>query len=265
VADPGAVEQILMNLVVNARDALEGGGTVTVRTRPPAAAGDRAATADSPTRLLLEVEDDGVGMDAHTQAHIYDPFFTTKPPGRGTGLGLSTVYGLVEQSGGSIQVRSQPGQGTRFRVYLPASAEEPTAETATPTTRTNGSGAVLLVEDDDNVRAVARRCLESAGVTVWEAVDGRHARRVFAKHHSRIDLVVTDMVMPDLGGADLVRGLRRELPDLPALFMSGYAWDDPAVQDGLPPEAAFLQKPFTPAELVSRVLEMLAATPPDQA
>ena len=259
-ADPGQLEQVLLNLTANAGDAMPGGGRVTIETADVEldAAAVRALPGLAPGRyVLVSVSDTGVGMDEATRLRVFEPFFTTKGTGKGSGLGLATVYGIVKQSGGAVTVRSAPGEGTTFEIYLPRAAREggrdagaaPPAPAARPT--------VLLVDDDDAVRSSARRALEGGGYEVLEAAHGAQALDVFAEHGGRVRLLVTDVVMPGLGGHALAERLRAQRAGLPVLFMSGYAVpDEPG---GGPAVAPLLAKPFTAEELLAAVGEAAGA------
>src|SRR5688572_708738 len=204
--------------------------------------------------LMLAVSDTGTGMDAATRARIFEPFFTTKEVGKGTGLGLSTVYGIVKQSGGYIWVYSEPDQGSTFKIFLPVIEQDPAPGAGdAPAPARGGSEVVLLVEDEDAVRALTRRLLERDGYTVLEARDGREALRVAAQYPQPIHIVVTDMVMPEMGGRQVFEALAAIRPDLRVLYTSGYT-DDEIVRRGLlDTDAAFLQKPFTAASLGAAV------------
>jgi signal transduction histidine kinase len=265
-ADPGQVHQVLMNLAVNARDAMPRGGRLTIETANvdldapmPRTFGDVPPGA----YVMLAVSDTGSGMDAATQAHIFEPFFTTKEPGKGTGLGLSTVYGIVQQSGGHIWVYSEPGRGSVFKIYLPrvAAASASRAAPAAPATASGGTETILLVEDDEQVCALMLSALQNAGYTVLEARDGVEALLAIGRHGGALDLLVTDVVLPGMSGPDIaghVAGLR---PDAAVLYVSGYA-DHAAVEHGeLPEDAALLQKPFTPLALARKVRQTLDARP----
>jgi CheY-like chemotaxis protein len=206
---------------------------------------------------LLAITDTGCGMTPEVLAHIFEPFFTTKAVDRGTGLGLSMVLGIVEQSGGTIDVQSAPGRGTTFRIYLPIAREavQPARMTARPDTR--GSETILLVEDEAAVRALVIRMLQQQGYRVVAATDGRDALRVARGHAGPIHLVLTDVVMPHLGGPELLRQLQGECPGVKALFMSGYT-DDAVLRHGLlETRASFLQKPYTPVALAQKIREVL--------
>ena len=265
-ADLGQLEQVLMNLVVNARDAMPQGGRLTIETRKVVL--DAAYAAGRPgvqpgDYVLLAVSDTGVGLDTQTKGRMFEPFFTTKGLGRGTGLGLSVVHGVVAQSGGHIDVSSELGKGTTFRIYLPAAAERPSADEIEDGSRAMpcGNETVLLVEDEHAVRALARRVLESCGYTVLEAADGREALRVAEGHGGSLDLLLSDVVIPHLGGRQLAERLTSLQPGLKVLFLSGYT-DDVAIRHGVVrAEFAFLQKPFTPAELAQTVRAVLDSSP----
>jgi len=316
-ADPGQIEQVIMNLAVNARDAMPDGGRLVVRTanvRAGEAPGlPGAARPPAGPHVLLEVTDSGTGMDAATQAHLFEPFFTTKEPGKGTGLGLSTVYGIVEQSGGSVTVETEVGRGTTFRIYLPqvetpatappprrstptavppvppkpfapaptaavplrppapvepaprrpepahaATPLEPALVSETPPVRTE---TILLVEDALRVRAVVREILEMNGYHVLEARHGAEAIDISERHRGPIQLMVTDVVMPQMSGRELAQRLQPVRPDMRVLYMSGYT-DDAIVRHGVLGEGiAFLSKPFTPDALALKVREVLEAPP----
>jgi PAS domain S-box-containing protein len=259
--DPGQMEQVLLNLVVNARDAMPDGGTLTIGTAleviDEAQARAHADLAPGAC-VVLVVHDTGAGMTQDVQARAFDPFFTTKGPGKGTGLGLSTVYGIVKQSGGAVWLESAPGAGTTVRVGLPW-WEAPPEPDALPPLETGGpyEGTVLVVEDEPGVRALVCRTLEREGCTVMAATDGEEALEIALAHAGHIDLVVTDVVMPRLGGRDLATRLIATRPGLRFLFISGYADDVRAPHDFAVPAGAFLAKPFTPEHLVDRVRALL--------
>jgi two-component system cell cycle sensor histidine kinase/response regulator CckA len=260
-ADPRQLEQVIMNLVANARDAMPTGGRLTIETENEIVAeDDPRASPDLPPGpyVVLCVSDTGTGIDPEIQSKIFDPFFTTKEPGRGTGLGLATVYGIVKQAGGHIEVASAKDQGSSFLIHLPwvrATAvhrqPEPAAQ---PGPR--GSETILLVEDEESVRVFANKALEKQGYSVLEARHGRDALIRLAEHEGPIDLVITDIVMPEMGGNELARQLATERPGLPVLFMSGYT-DGEIAERGLGPDGAFLQKPFTSDVLARKVREVL--------
>jgi len=258
-ADPGQLEQVLTNLVVNARDAMPKGGRLVISTTEAAAGtfGDGwQAGADG--FAVLTVTDGGCGMDEHTLKRLFEPFFTTKEVGKGTGLGLAMVYGIVQQSGGRIEVESEPDRGSTFRVYLPLTGEAPpppvAVEAATPAA---GKETILLVEDEEAVRQLACRTLRAQGYNVLEAADGVAALTVCQRHLRSIDIVVTDVVMPQLSGVDLVLRLKAVRPQLKVLYVSGYT-DSTVVRHGMEAsEANYLQKPFTPDGLTRKVRQLL--------
>ena len=264
-ADAGQLEQVIVNLVVNARDAMPRGGRIAIATSN-VTLGDGFGTAHANMApgpyVLLTVTDTGRGMDKTTQAHIFEPFFTTKPVGQGTGLGLSTVYGIVKQSGGYVWVYSEIERGTTFKIYLPAVANVPNAADAERDTMmppTGGPERILLVEDEPNVRRIARRILERNGYTVLEASNGAEALRILERRQEPIALVLTDLVMPEMGGRELASKLRIVSPTSRVLFMSGYTEDAVLRQSVMEPGAVFLDKPFTFDTLIRKVREALAA------
>ncbi len=267
-ADAGQLEQVIVNLAVNARDAMPAGGKLTIETANvelEASAGPPPVTAGP--YVLLAVTDTGTGIDAETKAHIFEPFFTTKTVGKGTGLGLATVHGIVQQSGGVVSVYSEPGRGTTFKIYLPrvenAPAEaQPSPPSAAPAV---GSETVLLVEDDARVRELAQRVLEARGYQVLVANDGAEGGRVAAGYAGAIHILVTDVVMPAAGGPELARLLRPRRPAMRVLFLSGYADSAFARSGELTRDAAFLQKPFTPERLAQKVREVLDGPAPGSA
>jgi two-component system cell cycle sensor histidine kinase/response regulator CckA len=261
-ADPSQVEQVLMNLVVNARDAMPKGGRLTVETRNvnlptprPILGGEALAAGEY---VVMSVTDSGTGMDEATRRRIFEPFFTTKEPGKGTGMGLATVYGIVKQSGGHIDVTSAPNQGARFDVYLPRAAaerEKPPRRRAI-TRPDGGTETVLLVEDDELVRKAGRRILETEGYQILEAANGAEALGIAEKFSGTIDLLLTDVVMPRMNGRDLATALRTVRPGIKVIYVSGYAGglidsDDPRER------RAHLRKPFSPTALLSKVREHL--------
>jgi CheY-like chemotaxis protein len=212
---------------------------------------------------MLSVSDTGIGMDAATRARIFEPFFTTKPVGQGTGLGLSTVYGIVRQTGGSITVYSEPGKGSTFRIYLPAAAEhtEAALRGRDSGAMRNGSETILVAEDDGQVRSLIRRSLEACGYRVLEAAHGEEALARAAEHAGAIHLLVTDVVMPRLGGQTLAERLRAERSNLRIVFLSGYSHDAVTHHGALAAEAAFVQKPVSPEELMRVVRVALDGKP----
>jgi len=261
-ADPGQIEQVILNLVVNSRDAMPNGGKIVVTTanvdmdereaakRPPMAPGPY---------VLLSVADTGHGMDEKTKAHIFEPFFTTKEMGKGTGLGLATVYGVVKQSGGFIWVESEINKGTRFDIYLPqVIAKVPSAGTeAKPSTVPRGSETILVVEDEAGVRALTREFLKVSGYAVLEAKDGFEALEEASKYTGKVHLILTDMVMPRMSGSELAAQIKAARPDTKILYMTGYA-EYMAGGASAPQEFPILQKPFSVSTLVEKIREVLA-------
>ena len=248
--------------MINARDAMPDGGRLTVTTAnlQLTATDDARGNGVRPgAYVTLSVSDTGVGMDVPTQARIFDPFFTSKASGKGTGLGLSTVYGIVEQSGGHIEVESAPGQGATFTIFLPRHTGT-LAATAGPTDRRSfprGTETLLLVEDEAAVRSSARRLLERHGYTVIEARHGAEALRIIEAGDRAVDLVITDVVMPEMGGRELVERLRTRHPGVKVLFMSGYSERAVASDGVMPPGTGFVEKPFTIEQLTRRTRELL--------
>ena len=261
-ADPSQIEQVIVNLAVNARDAMPQGGRLTIETANADLdeGSARQHVGVHPGRyVLLAVSDTGHGMDAATQARIFEPFFTTKEKGKGTGLGLATVYGFAQQSGGHIGVSSAPGQGAMFTLYLPRVDEAVETEAAGPPAGVGerGSETILLVEDDEEVRAVARETLEAAGYVVLPAANATEALGLTADGSRRIHLLVTDVIMPHVSGRELAERLAPTYPDVRVLYISGYT-NDAIVRHGVQAEeTAFLQKPFTPGALLRKVREVL--------
>jgi signal transduction histidine kinase/ActR/RegA family two-component response regulator len=259
--DPGQIQQVIVNLVVNARDAMPNGGRIVVGTRNadrfPAAAG--ALGRGARPCVILTVSDTGVGMSAETRAQIFEPFFTTKSEGKGTGLGLATVYGIVRQSGGWIDVDSEVGRGTTFTLYFPSTqaAQQPLEPKAAEGSVKRVAATLLVVEDQPEVRELAVSALRRAGYDVFEAADGDEAFARFGPRASTIALLLTDVVMPGMNGRELAERLRARHPHLLVVFMSGYAHDILDWQELAGPGAAFLAKPFTPAALVRQVDRML--------
>jgi PAS domain S-box-containing protein len=258
VADPGQIQQVIMNLVVNARDALPKGGRITVETADVTIDEEYArahSTVKPGAYVLLAVSDNGTGMDADTRRRIFEPFFTTKEAGRGTGLGLSTVYGIVQQSGGDVRVDSEPGRGTTFRIHLPVAVGAAVTARATiaPPCERRGTETILLVEDADAVRALARKILEKKGYKVLEARNGRDAYHLSDTFQGSIDLMLSDVVMPYMDGHELADRVRARRPALNVLFMSGYTEAVVMQKAVLEARTGFLQKPFTP-EALTRVV-----------
>jgi two-component system cell cycle sensor histidine kinase/response regulator CckA len=264
MADPGQMNQVLMNLALNARDAMPAGGLLTIRTANApgvtASSGDVRPSGDG--SVVLEVTDSGFGMDEATASQIFEPFFTTKGEGKGTGLGLATVYGIVQQSGGSISVHSAPRMGTTFRILLPVAAAVGPAQMQgeEPATNDAGSETILLVEDDNAVRDLAQRILEMRGYNVLPARDGADALRIASISDKLVDLVVSDVVMPGMNGREFVEALHARSPGIPVLYMSGYT-NDEIIRRGLKDSSvAFLQKPFTAKSLARLVRGVLDAS-----
>jgi CheY-like chemotaxis protein len=266
-ADPGQIEQVVLNLAVNARDAMPQGGRLTIETRNVDwEDSTRTSNGGDLQRAYvgLAITDTGCGMDDKTKSRIFEPFFTTKEVGKGTGLGLATVYGIVEQSGGHIEVTSEIDRGSAFRVFLPRiAANTETTDSGTcleePSATARGE-TILVVEDQDDVRALTRRNLERCGYTLLEARSGAEALEVSQRHRGRIHLMVTDVVMPNMSGLEVAKRLAASRPDMKTLFMSGYT-DDAVVRHGLPPGGGgILQKPFNAATLAARVRDMLSDT-----
>lgn len=265
-ADPGQIEQVLVNLALNARDAMPGGGRLRIETSN--ATLDSAymkqhgvGPAEQGNYVMVAVRDTGVGMTRETQARIFEPFFTTKENGKGTGLGLAMVYGIVKQSGGYVWVYSEPGQGTTFKIYLPRADEavRPISRDAIRIEDLRGTERVLLVEDEDPVREVSARLLRRAGYSVVDHKDGQSALRDFERSDKDFDILVTDMMMPGMGGRELARQVRSTRPAMPIVFMSGYTDDEELRSSLLDSRALFIEKPFTPELLLSKLREALVS------
>ena len=263
-ADAGQLEQVIMNLVVNAKDAMPAGGKISIRTAntelDDSYRREHAYIQPGPY-VMLSVSDTGCGMDKETLSRIFEPFFTTKEKGKGTGLGLSTVYGIVKQSGGYVFAQSEPGQGTTFRIYLPRveDAAEVASTVKSIETATRGSETVLLVEDEESVRQLVKETLENRGYKVIEAENGEAALKVALSCEEPIHLLITDVVMPGISGRELAQQLAKTHPSTKVLFLSGYTEDAIVHQGALEPEGAFLQKPFTLQSLARKVREVLRA------
>ena len=255
-ADPGQLEQLILNLAVNARDAMPSGGTLRIETDVVDVNASHASTLRPPVGpgryVCVRVIDTGAGMDTETQAHIFEPFFTTKSIGKGTGLGLATVMHIVEKSGGGICVKSTVGQGTTFEVFFPevpgvgASDAPAVEEQELPALR----GTVLVVEDEEMLRVLAVRSLSQAGFTVIAVANGREGLDTALAHKGPLDLVITDVIMPELGGREMAKILAVERPAVPVLYTSGYTGDPGLVEWLSLSGAAFLPKPYSPADLV---------------
>ncbi len=267
--DPGQFEQILVNLIVNARDAMPEGGKITIETRNVTLDAESARPYKdlSPGEyVMLAIRDTGEGMEEEIRAHIFEPFFTTKEQGKGTGLGLATVYGIVKQAGGHIDLSSEPGRGTTFQIYLPCTLEAISVESAPPlpTAPLDGSETILLVEDEAAVRALSVQTLRRRGYTVLEAMNGEEALRVVQGREKEIVLLVTDMIMPQMNGKELAQRLLALHPHLKVLYASGYTENTIMHEGVLEPGVDFLAKPFTPTQLAGKVREILdqqAASP----
>jgi PAS domain S-box-containing protein len=263
-ADAGQLEQVIMNLVVNAKDAMPHGGKISIRTASVTLDDSRAENTfiKHGPYVMISVADSGEGMDRETQARIFEPFFTTKEKGKGTGLGLSTVYGIIKQSGGYVFVQSEPGRGTVFTIYFPRVNEPSETHGATPATVAAGGGSetILLVEDEESVRQLVRETLESRGYRVLEAANGQAALALASASSETIHLVVTDVVMPGLSGHDLVRQLLSSRPATKVLFLSGHAEEVVADPQTVQAPKAFLQKPFTLQSLSRKVREVLGSS-----
>lgn len=261
-ADPGQMGQVLMNLALNARDAMPQGGELTIETSNVEwDEADAAHHADRPPGhfVRLTVRDNGCGMTPEVKAHVFEPFFTTKEPGKGTGLGLATVYGIVKESGGHIDLCSEAGHGTSFKIYLPIVAEPLSPRTPeTPAAKiTGGSETILLVEDEAAVRAIGALALQTQGYKVLQAESAKKALWAIEKNRGPVDLLVTDVVMPRISGRELAESLCVQYPTLKVLYLSGYT-DDSVIRHGVrQAEVAFLQKPYTPLSLARKVREVL--------
>jgi CheY-like chemotaxis protein len=263
--DPGQLDQVILNLALNARDAMPLGGQVVIETRNRRLARgqiDQHSEAPAGDYVTLAVSDTGTGMDAETRSHLFEPFFTTKMPGKGTGLGLSTVYGIVRQSGGYISVDSELGRGTTVEIRLPrvieaADSVRPSAESGSLPV---GNEVILLAEDEERVRSLAARVLAQQGYKVIEACDGQQALEIAERCGGEIHLLFSDIMMPRMSGLELAGRLRRCRPGIKVLLTSGYTGDVVAQEGALNPSIPFLQKPFTVRTLALKVREVLDAT-----
>jgi CheY-like chemotaxis protein len=259
------VEQLILNHAVNARDAMPRGGRLHLSTgtitfdEPHDVAG---ASLPAGTYAMLAVSDTGTGIAPEIRDRLFEPFFTTKPRGQGTGLGLATVYGIMQQSGGGIELASVPGTGTTFILYFPVAGEDRAPELVTSSTQRDvqqrGEGTILLAEDDDAVRAIARETLERAGYRVLAAPDGSAALALAGSHDGPIDLLLTDVIMPGMNGRELAATLTRRRPGIRVLYASGYTDNMLEGQGALIPGVTLLDKPFTPADLAAKVRDVLA-------
>jgi CheY-like chemotaxis protein len=263
LADPSQLDTVLVNLAINARDAMPGGGLLTIEASDADLDDGFAAShvgARPGPHVMLAVSDTGTGMSAATLERAFEPFFTTKDPGKGTGLGLSTVLGIVEQSGGYISAESEPGGGSTFRVYLPRIAAgeiEIVAAPAPRATHHRPNGTVLVVEDEEPVRALVHRVLTEAGYSVLAARDGLVALEIAASHAGPLDLLFTDVVMPGMSGRELAERLRAQRPELPVLYASGYNEEMVAQRAALDPRIEYLAKPYSATELLDRIKTLL--------
>jgi signal transduction histidine kinase/CheY-like chemotaxis protein len=260
--DPGQMEQVIMNIAVNARDAMPNGGKLTIETGnvyQDERYAQKYLGFQPGSYVMLAMTDTGTGMDEETKSHIFEPFFTTKEEGKGTGLGMSTVYGIVRQSNGHIFVYTEPGRGTTFKIYLPRieGNAEPEEKEELAVKVLNGTETLLVVEDNDSVRNLARKVLGDYGYTILEAEDGESALKLSEAHEGSIHLMLVDIVMPGISARDLVGRLKTFRPQMKVLYMSGYTENAIVHQGILTPGTPFLQKPFTPVGLVSKVREVL--------
>lgn len=262
-ADRGQMEQVLMNLAVNARDAMPDGGLLTVETKAVSLEAALYERHHSGIRkgmyVMLAITDNGVGMDSETKERVFEPFFTTKEKSKGTGLGLATVYGIVKQSGGHLWVYSEPGKGTTFKIYLPMvkSKRKIKEKPEAAIEDLHGSETILVVEDEFMVRELVCDTLRASGYTILEAANGKQAIDVFSSNKDKIDLVLTDVIMPEMSGRKMIETLYEAHPNITALYMSGYT-DDAIIKHGvLEPGMAYIQKPFSPKALIQKVKEVL--------
>jgi CheY-like chemotaxis protein len=270
-ADRSQIEQVVMNLAINARDAMPKGGRLTIEASNVEIGSDvpHQPMVVAPGKyIMLAVTDNGCGMNDETRAHIFEPFFTTKEKGKGTGLGLATVYGIVKQSGGYIWVYTEPGIGTTFKIYLPRIDEEESlsgiCSDSASTSSPRGSEVVLLVEDEKGVRELTREYLEMSGYTVLEADDGSSALGIAREYKGPIHVLITDVVMPGLSGRELSEQVANLRPEIKVLYMSGYT-DQSAFRNGILDKGAeLLQKPFGMSTLASKLREILMSQPSAQ-
>jgi CheY-like chemotaxis protein len=261
--DPGQIEQVLLNLVINARDAMLQGGKLIIETANVHSGTEEAHQhpgSSSGKQVMLSVADSGIGMTEEVKAHLFEPFFTTKEKGKGTGLGLATCYGIIEQSGGRIEVDSTVGEGTTFRIYLPATTEacDSLPAVAEDHRLPCGTETVLLAEDEPAVRSMIATILQQQGYTVLQASNGAEALKIAEEHHKTgIDLLLTDVVMPQMGGVELAGRFCTEYPSTRVIFTSGYSDQPIMTLNNSNTRVDFLQKPFMPAALASKVREVL--------
>jgi signal transduction histidine kinase/CheY-like chemotaxis protein len=261
-ADSGQIQQMILNLAINSRDAMPEGGSLLIRTGNTELGADYIGQhfgVRPGNYVIFEISDTGTGMDAATRKRIFEPFFTTKAQGKGTGLGLSTVYGIVRQCGGSIDLYSEPGHGTTFRVYLPRVQDEAEQDTVKEIEPKGGHETILLAEDEEGVCRMVRAALERRGYRVLVAASGPEAIGIARSHTGPIDLVITDMIMPQMNGRELARRLLKERPAMAVLYMSGYAGNTLQSTGALDDDTIFLQKPFAPGALTARVRALLDA------
>jgi CheY-like chemotaxis protein len=264
-ADPGQIGQVLMNLVVNARDAMAGGGRLTIETSHADLDEEFARThldAAPGSYVLLAVSDNGCGMDAETRTRIFEPFFTTKAQGEGTGLGLSTVYGIVAQSRGYVSVYSEPGIGTTFKVYLPRVKEPLSVAAVRPAAIAATSGTVLVADDEPAICELVGKVLGAHGYTVLIAADSTRAIAAAREHSTPVDLLITDVIMPGMNGPELAAAIGAHHAGMRVLYLSGYTDRAIVNNDVIPPNVTFLQKPFTPAVLLEKVQQVLGTDRP---
>jgi CheY-like chemotaxis protein len=269
--NPNQLQQVLVNLGVNARDAMEGIGTLYITTRlaPRPAAAEQDAQEPNRPWVELVVRDTGCGMDAATKARIFEPFFTTKPVGKGTGLGLATVFGIVKQGGGVLEVESSPGNGTAFRIFWPgmtaqecaATPATPVIVSAPPSQLAQGSKTILLVDDETDIRELAALTLEEHGYRVLTAADAEEALLLGEKHGRDIDALVTDVMMPGISGVQLAELLTKRLPELRVLFVSGHSNEAISGETLLATSSSYLQKPYRGQALLTKIGEVLTTSP----
>lgn len=266
VADSSQIDQILMNLAANARDAMPQGGSLTIETRNiEIDRRGRNPDADVPpgAYVMLTVADTGTGMDAETLQHVFEPFFTTKERGGGSGLGLATVYGIVKQNGGWIDVHSEPEDGTAFHIFLPqvSGTKEISSNAEAPAATAGAAEVLLIVEDQDDVRKFAVEVLQARGYAVLSAADGESALALVESHPEPIQLLVTDVVLPGMNGRQLALRLKAVRPGMLVLYTSGYTRDVIAEHCVLEPDTVYIPKPYTPGDLAAKVRELLANKP----
>jgi two-component system, cell cycle sensor histidine kinase and response regulator CckA len=263
--DPVQFDQVLLNLVLNARDAMPSGGDIKIETALLSEEDSTKAATSQPSEICVSVSDTGKGMDDSIKEHLFEPFFTTKEQGQGTGLGLATVYGIVSRAGGRIAVESEPEKGSTFKVYLPRTSNEseaPAASKEKPVVN-DMAGTILLAEDKEPLRLLLKELLESIGFRVLDCVDGQDAIEKAASFGDRVDLILTDVSMPRIGGVEAAETIRHHRPDAKVLFITGYMDETvPASVDGS--ELPLLLKPFTPEELARKVREVLSDSAPSK-